>query len=354
MDPSNPGRVGIVIVNWNSGPLLRLCLESIAACGPPDRIDRVVVVDNDSRDGSCDDLPHSTIPVCVIRNDTNRGFAAACNQGAAECRAEYLLFLNPDAELLANSLTGPLDSLDAPRNRDVGICGIQLLDERGRVARSCSRLPTWLSLVTMAMRLHGLSRRLFPPHFMKEWDHAETRVVDQVIGAFFLVRASLFEQLGGFDERFFVYFEEVDFCERTRQLGLKTVFLASAQASHVGGGCSNQVRGRALFYSLRSRIAYAEKHFTRWQSNLVLAATLLCEPVLRIGFAALKLKWKNIGPLMHAFGNLWQSRFTSSTSTTSATSSQPTSRPLPQIPAPHFGGDVNAEDEELSHSRARP
>ncbi len=354
MDQSKPGRVGIVIVNWNSGPLLRLCLESMSACDQSDRITQVVVVDNDSHDGSCDDLPQSTIPVCVIRNDTNRGFAAACNQGAAECRAEYLLFLNPDAELLANSLSGPLDYLDDPRHQDVGICGIQLLDERGRVARSCSRLPTCHSLVTMALRLHGLSRRLFPPHFMKEWDHAETRVVDQVIGAFFLVRSSLFAQLGGFDERFFVYFEEVDFCERTRQLGLQTVFLASAQARHVGGGCSNQVRGRALFYSLRSRIAYAEKHFTRWQSNLVLAATLLCEPVLRIGFAALKLKWKNIGPLIHGFGKLWQSRFTSTTTITSTTSSNPTRGPLPQIPAPHFDRNVKADGEELSHSRVRP
>jgi GT2 family glycosyltransferase len=162
----------------------------------------------------------------------------------------------------------------------------------------------------MALRLNGLSRRWFPPHFMKEWDHSQTRVVDQVIGAFFLVRTQLFEDLNGFDERFFVYFEEVDFCERTRQRGLKTVYLASAQARHVGAGCSSQVRGRALFYSLRSRIAYAEKHLPRGQATLVRAATLVGEPSIRIAASVLKLKWKNLQPLISAFAMLWQDRFT--------------------------------------------
>jgi len=321
--PRQCGRLGIVIVNWNSGPLLRSCLTSMLATRGLDRVGQVVVVDNASHDGSCDDLPQIGVPVAVIRNDSNRGFAAACNQGAAACHAEYLLFLNPDSELLADSLSVPLGYLDDPCHQSVGICGIQLLDERGRVARSCSRLPTGFSLVTMALRLHGLSRRLFPPHFMKEWDHAETRAVEQVIGAFFLVRSRVFEQLGGFDERFFVYFEEVDFCERTRQLGLQTLFLASAQARHVGGGCSNQVRGRSLFYSLRSRIAYADKHLPRWQSLLVLASTLLGEPVIRIALATLKLKWKNIGQLIYAFGNLWQDQFTTSQPMGRPTSPQP-------------------------------
>ena len=320
MDHSSPGRIGIVIVNWNSGPLLGRCLESMRVCQGLDRVSQVVVVDNNSHDGSCDDLPTVNGCVRVIRNDGNRGFAAACNQGAALCaeaatRCDYLLFLNPDTELLSNSLIRPLEFLDDPRNQKVGICGIQLLDESGRVARSCSRLPTGFSLVSMALRLHRLSKRLFPPHFMKEWDHSQTRVVDQVIGAFFVVRGSLFDQLGGFDERFFVYFEEVDFCERTGQSGLETVYLASAQARHVGGGCSNQVRGRSLFYSLRSRLAYADKHLSWWMSTLVLILTMVCEPAIRILSAAAKLKWKCAGQLGYAFGSLWQDRFASRTQT---------------------------------------
>ncbi|MBS0204201.1 MAG: glycosyltransferase family 2 protein [Planctomycetes bacterium] len=310
MDRALPGRIGIVIVNWNSGPLLRGCLESILACHGLDRVSQVVVVDNDSRDGSCDDLMQTAVPVSVIRNDSNCGFAFACNQGAAACvihdsHVDYLLFLNPDSKLHANSLIGPLALLDAPEHQHVGICGIQLLDDDGNVARSCSRLPTCYSLISMALRLNRWSQRFFPPHFMKEWDHSETRIVDQVIGAFFLVRRSLFAQLGGFDSDFFMYFEEVDFCERSRACGYQTIFLATAQAVHSGGGCSKNDRGRALFYSLRSRTQYARKHLSGWQAALVWLATCFCEPPIRMGGAAVRLKWKHLRALTNGFRALW-------------------------------------------------
>jgi N-acetylglucosaminyl-diphospho-decaprenol L-rhamnosyltransferase len=94
MDAATMGRLGIVIVNWNSGDMLRQCLASMAVCDRFDRVAQVVVVDNNSRDDSCDDLPSLTAPVKVIRNADNLGFAAACNQGAAVCSAEYVLFLS--------------------------------------------------------------------------------------------------------------------------------------------------------------------------------------------------------------------------------------------------------------------
>ncbi|MBS0207282.1 MAG: glycosyltransferase family 2 protein [Planctomycetes bacterium] len=294
---------------------MKQCLMSIATCDGLDRISRVIVVDNGSDDGSCDDLPVIPVPLSIIRNGVNRGFAAGCNIGAAYCQTDYILFLNPDSVLLSESICVPLDFLDDPRNHDVGICGIQLVDGDGKVARSCSRLPTCYSMLTMALRLHGLSRRLFPPHFMKEWDHSQTRDVDQVIGAFFLVRSSLFHELGGFDERFFVYFEEVDFCERARQLAQRIVFLASARACHVGGGCSGKARGHSLFCSLRSRIAYAQKHYGRGPRSLVVIATLVAEPVIRIAFSLLKFRWANIPQLLYAFGKLWLDQIAHSVTT---------------------------------------
>lgn len=309
METAASGQLGIVIVNWNSGDMLRSCLASMTACERIDRLAQVIVVDNNSADGSCDNLPSLPLPVRVIRNSENRGFAAACNQGALVCQGEYVLFLNPDSELLPNSLSVPLQFMDDPQNANVAICGIQLLDESGRVARSCSRLPTCFNLTTMALRLHSLSRRLFPPNFMKEWDHAQTRDVEQVIGAFFLVRRTVYDQLHGFDERFFVYFEEVDFCERTRQLGMRTVYLATAQATHVGAGCSGQVRALSLFYSLRSRLLYASKHFSAGAAITVHAATLIGEPIIRVTRATLGFKWKQVGPLVFAFGKLWQDRW---------------------------------------------
>ena len=303
------GGVGIVIVNWNSGQFLRQCLESLGHCECLTRVTQVIVVDNDSHDDSCCHLPSLGIPFQLIQNQTNLGFAAACNQGAAVCQSEYLLFLNPDSRLHANSLRIPLEYLDDARNAGVGICGIQLIDDRGRVGRTCSRLPTCTSLVAMAMRMHSLLPRVFPPHFMKEWDHGETREVEEVIGAFFFVRRDLFLRLEGFDERFFVYYEEVDFCQRARQLGSRTMFLATAQADHAGGGCSNQIRGRSLFYSLRSRVLYARKHFLPGQALAVGIATFLGEPLIRIVTMIVGLRMKNLPPLCYGFSLLWRDHF---------------------------------------------
>ena len=108
---------------------------------------------------------------------------------------------------------------------------------------------------------------------MSEWAHDTDREVDQVIGAYFLTRRALFQKLGGFDQRFFVYFEEVDFCVRARTAGSTAFFLAGAQAFHRGGGSSEQVPAQRLFYSLRSRMAYSHKHFTKTGSSTVAFAT---------------------------------------------------------------------------------
>ena len=97
---------------------------------------------------------------------------------------------------------------------------------------------------------------------MREWNHEESREVDQVMGAFFLVRQKLFEEWGGFDERFFVYLEDVDFSSRARRVGWRSFYMAGVKAYHKGGGTSEQIKSTRLFYSLRSRILYSYKHFS--------------------------------------------------------------------------------------------
>jgi GT2 family glycosyltransferase len=181
---------------------------------------------------------------------------------------------------------------------------VQLLDEAGHVSRSCARFP---SAVGFAAHAVGLDR-FFPRlgHFMAEWDHAQTRQVDQVIGAFFLVRRNLFEALHGFDERFFVYFEEVDLSYRARQTGWRSVYLADAQAFHAGGGTSNQVKARRLFYSLRSRLLYAFKHFSWMGAFAVLLATLLVEPLSRSALALMRRSWVGLKETWAAYGMLWR------------------------------------------------
>src|SRR2546422_6121032 len=248
--------IDIVIVNWNAGPQLAHCLESIVAAGRNGiHIRRIVVVDNGSFDDSLPTREIAGLAPIMIRNERNRGFARACNQGAANSSADYLLFLNPDTSLLNNSLAEPVAFMERGENRRIGILGIQLLDTDGRIAPTCARFPTPVRFFATMLGLDRALPGVFPPHFMVEWDHKQSREVDQVIGAFFLVRRSVFEDLGGFDERFFVYFEEVDLSLRARALGWPTFYLSTVQAYHHGSGrMRKQEQATRLFYSLRSRI----------------------------------------------------------------------------------------------------
>jgi len=292
--------IGIVVVNWNAGEMLASCLHSIDDYGVG-LVDEVVVVDNNSSDGSdliAENLPNTTL----VRAAGNLGFGKACNLGAQHVQSEYLLFLNPDAALFQNTLINALEYMQHPANSRVGICGVQLIDEFGRVSKSCARFPRSIRFIAHAVGVD----RFFPSlgHFMADWDHAQTREVDHVIGAFFLIRRALFESIGGFDERFFVYLEDLDLSLRVRQLGWTSIYLADAQAFHAGGGTSNQVKARRLFYSLRSRVLYASKHFSKIGALGVLLATILVEPVSRLTFALLRRSWSNFNETLAAYGML--------------------------------------------------
>jgi len=280
----------IIIVNWNAGTQLNECIVSINQHAKDIAV-KIVVIDNGSTDHSADFLVVHPM-VTLIRSVENLGFGKACNLGAQSGRCTYLLFLNPDAALFTGTLDKAIAFMQNPRNAQVGICGVQLIDEAGHVARSCARFPNPLGFVAHAL---GLVRP-FPSlgHFMAEWSHAQTREVDHVIGAFFLVRRSLFEELGGFDERFFVYLEDLDFSYRARKSGWKTMYLADAQAFHAGGGTSNQIKARRMFYSLRSRLLYAFKHFNLAGALLVLLSTLLVEPLTRMGYSLLHGSWSTL------------------------------------------------------------
>jgi GT2 family glycosyltransferase len=114
---------------------------------------------------------------------------------------------------------------------------------------------------------------LFPRHLLGADECRATRDVDQVIGAYFMIRRPLFDALGGFDERFFVYFEEVDLSLRARHAGYRSVYFHDARAYHRGGLSSDQVKAARLYYSLRSRLLYAWKHFSPIQAWFVMAVT---------------------------------------------------------------------------------
>ena len=298
----NSTLLDVVIVNWNAGVQLLNCVHSVLDSGST-YVERLIIVDNASTDDSI--FPLRTLPALeVIDSGGNLGFGRACNLGARGGSSDFILFLNPDAALFPETLTKALGYMNALPNADVGICGVQLLDEAGHISRSCTRFPSSLGFVAHAIGVD----RIFPRfgHFMAEWEHTQTRQVDHVIGAFFLVRRELFETLEGFDERFFIYLEDLDFSYRAYRLGWRSVYLADVQAFHAGGGTSNQIKARRLFYSLRSRLLYSFKHFSWIGASAVLMATLFVEPASRSVLALLRRSWPGLKETWAAYGMLWQ------------------------------------------------
>jgi N-acetylglucosaminyl-diphospho-decaprenol L-rhamnosyltransferase len=277
----------VVVVNWNTGDCLRACLSSLAAAAAGLRLGPTVVVDNASQDGSATQLPGPP-DVVLIENSTNVGFAAACNQGASVGSAPYLLFLNPDTMLLPDTLRTALTFMDSAVGAPYGICGGLVLQADGRPGISASRFPTLANEVTQTLGLQRIVRQWAPKH-LEANELTASRPVDQVIGAFFLVRRSLFDRLGGFDERYFVYYEDVDFCWRAAALGKSAYMLIEAKLYHVGNVSAKQSRGRSLFYSLRSRTLYARGHWSAAEAFILVVFTLTLEMPARFLRAVLRL-----------------------------------------------------------------
>ncbi len=273
----------IVIVNWNTGDDLRACLKTLAATNRSTvTVSRIVVVDNASSDGSAENLDAGDLRLVVIKNHENRGFAAACNQGAAGSNSDYVLFLNPDTLLPRDALSKPVLFLEDPARHDIGICGVQMVDDHGQPSTSCARFPTPTVIFGEATGLSRIMPAVFKPQLMKPQECVTSGHVDQIIGAFFLVRGDLFRRLGGFDERFFMYSEEVDLSFRAAQRGFRSYLLNDVTVAHAGGRSSRQVRAARLFYMLRSRTKYAFKHYSRPVALLLAVLTVVVELPLRL------------------------------------------------------------------------
>ena len=297
--------IDIVTVNWNSGPQLKSCLDSLSLDNK-DVISRIIVVDNNSTDGSAASVEDSS-GVEVIRMKQNLGFGAACNIGAKIGDSPYLLFLNPDTRLESGSISTPLEYMEQQGNGKVGICGIQLVNATGDVSHTCSRSPTLGRLVSSALGLDKIPGLRGSGMRMSNWSHKDTRRVDQVMGAFFFIRREVFEACNGFDERFFVYFEEVDVATRSRLAGWDSWYLTEAKAFHAGGGTSRQVKAHRLFYSLRSRLLYAFKHFPRWQAWTLVVVTNILEPFTRSSWCLFRGDFAGVKHTWAAYLMLWRS-----------------------------------------------
>ncbi len=287
MDRSSPD-LSIVVVNWNVRELLRRCLESILGSDGLSVVGldtlrystggwraEVIVVDNASADGSAAMLAQDFPSVQLIANADNRGFTRANNQGLALSRGRYVLFLNPDTELAPAALGRMLAYAEA--QPQVGVIGPQLRYGDGSVQSSRRRFPTSATFFlesTIVQRWWPQNRVLSRYYVLDRPDDA-TSQVDWVVGACMLLRRAVLEQIGGFDEGFFMYSEELDLCRRAVDAGWQVVYLPAAVVTHFEGKSSEQVVAARHIRFHSSRVRYVLKYHGRLAAALVRSFLLL-------------------------------------------------------------------------------
>lgn len=293
--------VDIVIVNWNSGLFLKNCIESIKKFHSTSEV-RIYIYDNASSDGSLD-FAMADPDVHIIYGSTNAGFGAACNR-AAECgSSKYILFLNPDTEVFSDSIRKPCEFLENDVDADYGVASVMMIDQQGRINQNVEKIRSVAMLIAQSF---GVEKLLAMMRSTSAIDPYKSDNVEHVIGAFYLIRRDLFERLGGFDERFFVYFEDMDLSYRVSKLGISKRYLADVTAFHRENGTSDQIRAMRLFYFSRSKILFSFKHFNVVLASCILLATLFVEPFLRMAKALILRSRRQFEEVVTGFALLWK------------------------------------------------
>lgn len=292
-------RLSIIIVHYNTPVDLGRCLESLQAHAPACDHE-ITVIDNASTAPGLDQLQERFGQVRWVRNTENLGYGKACNQGMALAPADFHLILNPDIVILE----GAIDTLVAfaARHPRAGIVGPQLLNEDGTIQESCRRFYTFWTLLLRRTPIGKLlpNSRTVARHLMRDFDHQSMRPVDWVLGGCLLVSREALAHCGPMDDRFFLYFEDVDWCYRMWQCGYEVVYLPDARFVHrhrrsSARGAFNRsfwlhLTSMLSFYEKWSLVVYVAKKWRRpvevlmhWSLDMILLVVAL--------LAAYGLRW---------------------------------------------------------------
>ncbi len=255
--------LSIIIVSFNTKALLAQCLASIHRCPPPVPFE-TIVADNASEDGSPDMVEADFPDVRLIRTGANLGFGAANNRGVHASKGAVLLFLNSDTELLSGAIGPLLERLNVKAS--VGIVGPTELDTKGVPYPTICPAPNlrYLLLTHTGLR-HRWYRNAWINPYRQYWEQAlatnQPLIVDWVSGASLMVRRAVLDQVGAFDEGYFMYMEETDLCARARKAGWLVEYVPAGRLTHHGGGSSEKARGGILTLSgAVSELRYFQKH----------------------------------------------------------------------------------------------
>lgn len=230
----------IIIVSWNVGSMLEMCLRSILEFAAPSI--EVIVIDNASQDNTKNILDNISVqyrqkgvPFITFIHNNNLGFAYAVNRGIERSTGNYIILLNPDTKIIEYSFSIIKNFFET--HPKCGIVGCRLINGDGTTQTSVRRFPSVVSQFFILLKLHHLFPNLKPlkKYFMRDFDATDVSSVDQVMGAFFVFSKSLIEDIGYFDENFFLWFEEVDFCKRAIDAGYHVYYTPDTKIIHYGG-----------------------------------------------------------------------------------------------------------------------
>ncbi|MEQ8677441.1 MAG: glycosyltransferase family 2 protein [Aggregatilineales bacterium] len=286
MTNTYPLALSIIIVNWNVRDLLRNCLQSIYDNHKDNLTIEVIVVDSDSHDASVEMIQKEFEQVVLLAQSANVGFTKGNNIGLEVARGKYILLLNPDTEIIGDSLQQMVRFLEA--HTDVGIAGPHTLNTDGTYQSTRRRFPTIMTAFFESTWLQPFAPKAILEHFyVSEFADDATIEVDWVQGSALMARREVYEQIGGLDTGFVMFSEEMDWCKRAKDAGWKVFYLGDALITHHGGKSTEQVTANKHIYFQESKLRYFHKHHG-WLVASLLRAFLLSTYAIQIGIEGIK------------------------------------------------------------------
>jgi N-acetylglucosaminyl-diphospho-decaprenol L-rhamnosyltransferase len=278
--------IAVVVIDRNSGAEILDCVESVRAQHPPEVLAEIVVIDNASTDGSDRALVERFADLRLIRNAANVGFAAAANQGVRATTARYVLLLNPDATLCPGALDALARALD--EQPAAAVVGALVRNPDGSIQPTRRRFPSiWQSM------LHGIVGIFRPDnpgtraYTLSDADLPTLTPIDWVAGTAMALRREDFEAIGGFDESYFFFVEDVDLCKRVWEAGRQVWFQPAAEVIHAWGGSWTQRPLRFIWLHQWNLFRYVRKHY---RGGWVLLYPFIAAGLL-VRFMLLALRW---------------------------------------------------------------
>ncbi|MFH1428813.1 MAG: glycosyltransferase family 2 protein [Candidatus Margulisiibacteriota bacterium] len=276
-------KLSIVIVSWKVKELLNKCLESIKEECLANGYE-VFVVDNNSMDGTIEMVMDDYYWVKMIASIANMGFAAGNNMALEQVRGEYILLLNPDTEVKSGALRTLINFLDT--NPEAGAVGPKLLNPDGSLQPSCKTFPTISTFIFNSLFLDIIfaKSKIFGRYEMSWWGHDDLREVDQPMGAALMVRKSVIQKIGFMDKRFYMFFDEVDWCYRIKQAGYKIYFTPEAEIIHHGGQSIKSAEMSMSYHWHRSLKRFFNKHYhiPEWLTGLLISFMFIMKVVIAL------------------------------------------------------------------------